>query len=94
MQYDAKGREINEQWFREREAEYKQNYKDHYLPQKLKAKGVFKRYGKWVANIKYFGHSEHLGTYETREEAEKVFREAQQEFIDNFDEYWQIYYQG
>lgn len=91
MEYDAKGREINEQWFKDRAKEYKEEYKKHYLPQKLKARGVFKRFGKWVANIKYFGQSVHLGTYETEEEAKKVFEKAQQDFIENFDDYWDTY---
>lgn len=94
MNVDAKGREINEQWFKDRANEYKEYYKKHYLPAKLKAKGVFPRYGKWVANIKYFSENIHLGTYATEAEARAVHKKALQDFLDNFDDYWDQYYKG
>lgn len=92
MEYDYKGNKIDEEWFKRVKEKYKQDYKEHYMPQKLKGKGVFKRDGKYSTNIKYFGVTKHLGTFDTEEEATKVYKEALQDFIDNFDDYWDTYY--
>lgn len=92
MEYDYKGNKIDENWFKRIKEKYKEDYKAHYFPQKLKGKGVVKRNGRWTTNFKYFGVTVHLGTFDTEEEATKVYKEALQDFIDNFDDYWDTYY--
>ena len=90
---DYKGNEINDEWFRQRKEEYKKEYISHYLPQKLKGKG-YKKIGKrFTVYFKIFGETRWLGTYDTEEEAKKVYQKALDDFLENFDDYWDSYYE-
>lgn len=48
-------------------------------------KGIFRRYGKWQANIGYQGKKIVLGSYETKEEAIEVRLKAERELFGEFN---------
>lgn len=47
-----------------------------YASNKLGVKGVYKQYGKYKATIKKYGKANHLGSFDTVEEASKAYQDA------------------